>query len=152
MRELKLTIRLATFEDLDDVQTCAKEAYSKYLSRMDQAPAPMVADFSSQIGLGQVHVAFAESLFAGYIVFYQESDHLHLENMAVLPARSGKGIGKRLLQFVEQSARDLDLQAVELYTNEAMFENIVMYTKLGYVEIRRITENGFNRVYFRKYL
>jgi len=119
---------------------------------MDQVPAPMVADFSKQIGLGQVHVAFAESIFAAYIVFYPEFDHMHLENVAVLPSQSGKGIGRSLLQFVEQTARDSNLQTVELYTNEAMFENIAMYAKLGYVETCRKQQNGFNRVYFRKHL
>jgi hypothetical protein len=37
-----------------------------------------------------------------------------------------------------------------LYTNEKMTDNLSIYRKLGYVEVARRTENGFNRVYFEK--
>lgn len=35
---------------------------------------------------------------------------------------------------------------LHLYTNEKMTENLSIYPKLGYVEVGRRTENGFNRV------
>ncbi len=143
-------IRLATIDDLVDVQTCARAAYAKYIERMDREPAPMVADFASQIELGQVYAAVFGSSFAGYVVFYAETDHLHLENVAVHPSHAGKGIGKTLVEYVEQRARDEGLNAVELYTNEAMTENLAMYPKLGYIEIERRQQDGFNRVFFRK--
>ncbi len=110
----------------------------------------MHADFARQIAMGQVHVALFESSFAGYVVSYRELDHLHLENLAVLPAQVGKGIGKRLVEFVEQAAREQGLNAVELYTNEAMIENLLMYPKLGYLETDRKRQAGFDRVFFRK--
>ncbi len=117
---------------------------------MDQEPAPMVADFAHQIGLGQIYVAFYDSSFAGYIVFYPEQGHLHLENVAVLPAQAGQGIGKKLIEYAEEAARNQGLNAVELYTNEAMTENLSMYPKLGYVETERKQQAGFSRVFFRK--
>lgn len=83
-------------------------------------------------------------------MFYKAQDHLHLENIAVMPAQAGQGIGKKLIKFVEQTAREKNLSAVELYTNEAMTENLIMYPKLGYVEIGREEQDGFKRVFFRK--
>lgn len=145
-----IQIRLATAEDLTNIQTCARTAYAIYVDRMGLEPAPMNADFASQIEQGQVQTVYYESAFAGYVVFYSESDHLHLENVAVAPAHAGKGIGKKLLAYVEQAARDQGLAAVELYTNEAMTENLTMYPKLGYVEIERKQQSGFKRVFFRK--
>ena len=44
------------------------------------------------------------------------------------------------------------LNAVHLYTNEKMAENLLIYPKLGYTEVERRTEDGFNRVYFEKTL
>jgi ribosomal protein S18 acetylase RimI-like enzyme len=117
---------------------------------MHREPAPMQADFASQIARGSLYVALSGSSFAGYFVFYADGDHLHLENVAVLPEQAGKGIGKRMIEFVEQAARAKDLKAVELYTNEAMTENLAMYPKLGYVEFGRKRQAGFNRVFFRK--
>jgi ribosomal protein S18 acetylase RimI-like enzyme len=145
-----IQIRSATAGDLADIQSCARAAYAVYVERMGKEPAPMIADFASQIELGQVQAALCESSFAGYVVFYCEGDHLHLENVAVVPAHAGKGIGKKLVAYVEQAAREKGLAAVELYTNEAMTENLAMYPTLGYIETERKQQDGFNRVFFRK--
>lgn len=145
-------IRKATLDDLANVRFCAQAAYSKYIVRIGKAPAPMGADFAAQIREGMVHVALLELQFVGYVVFYREGDHVHLEGIAVLPEHTGKGIGKQLFRHVERMARLDGLQAVELYTNEAMVENLAMYERMGYREIQRKHDAGFNRVFFRKAL
>ncbi len=145
-----ILIRLATVVDLQDVQSCARAAYSKYVDRIGQEPAPMLADFTTQIERGQVHVLICKSSFAGYVVFYPDKDCLQLENVAIAPSFSSQGFGKKLIEYVEQAARDTGKQAVELYTNEAMTENLSMYPKLGYIETERKQQIGFHRVFFRK--
>jgi ribosomal protein S18 acetylase RimI-like enzyme len=147
-----IQLRKAVSTDLRDVRSCAHVAYGRYIERIGKAPAPMHADFARQIEDGLVHVALRGSQFAGYVVFYPEGDHLHLEAVAVLPEHMGKGVGKALIGHVEQVARSEGLQAVELYTNEAMTENLSMYPKLGYTEMHRKRHEGFNRVFFRKSL
>ena len=150
MNKAPVEIRCATPDDLANIQSCARVAYTRYIERMDREPAPMLADFASQIDSGYVYVALNDSSFAGYVVFYPEEDHLHLENVAVNPTHAGRGIGKMLVKYVEQTARARSLNAVELYTNEVMTENLKIYVKLGYTEIARNQQNGFNRVFFRK--
>jgi hypothetical protein len=130
-------IRKATLDDFANVRACARAAYSKYIDRIGKVPAPMDADFAAQIEQGIVHVALLERQFVGYVVFYREGDHVHLESVAVLPAKSARLAG---------------LKAVELYTNEAMVENLAMYEKIGYKEIQRRRDAGFKRVFFRKSL
>jgi ribosomal protein S18 acetylase RimI-like enzyme len=147
-----LQIRRATLDDCANVRSCAQAAYSKYIDRIGKAPAPMGADFAAQIEEGIVHVALLGLQFVGYVVFYRQGDHVHLESVAVLPEQTGKGIGKELLCYVERAARLDGLKAVELYTNEAMVENLAMYTRLGYREIQRKHHAGFKRVFFRKSL
>ncbi len=150
MDKKSTNIRIATRADLQDVQLCARAAYAKYIERMDKEPAPMFADFKQKIDLGQVYVAICGFSLAGYVVFYPVENHMHLENVAVFPSQSGQGIGKMLVKFVEQVARNKGFDAVELYTNEAMTENLSMYPMLGYVETHRMQQEGFNRVFFRK--
>jgi ribosomal protein S18 acetylase RimI-like enzyme len=150
MDDPPIQIRLAIADDLLDVQFCARASYSKYVERMGREPAPMVADFAHQIDLSQVYTALYKSLFAGYVVFYPEADHLHLESVAVVPSYAGQGIGKMLIEYVEQTARDNGLNAVELYTNEVMTENLTLYPKLGYVETERKQQEGYSRIFFRK--
>ena len=147
-----LELRQASLADLPEVRRCAYAAFSKYIERIGKAPAPMGADFVAQIGQGLLHVAVEGARFLGYVAFFPEGDHVHLDSIAVLPEHSGKGIGKRLLGYVERQARRHGLQAVELYTNEAMVENVAMYKRLGYTEIERKHHQGFNRVFFRKSL
>ena len=145
-----MTIRRATPDDLAAVTACARAAYEMYVPRIGKEPAPMIADFAAQIASGQVYVIFEGESVEGYAVFYPAGDHLHLENVAVFPRNKGRGLGGRLIAFVEDEARRLGLTAVELYTNEKMTENLRMYPKLGYAETGRRQEAGFDRVYFRK--
>ena len=150
MLSIPAKIRLAKPEDLANIQSCANAAYSKYTTRMSRKPAPMSADFARQIGLGKVFIALHNTTFAGYVVFYPVQDHMHLENVAVAPSHSGKGIGKQLVIFVEQTARDKGLATVRLYTNKVMTENLEMYPRLGYIETGRKQQDGFSRVFFSK--
>ncbi len=147
-----MNIRPAARPDLDRVRDCARQAYALYVPRMGKEPAPMVADFEAQIRAGKLHVVEMEGEVAGFVVFYPRGDHLHVENVAVLPSAQGKGIGKALLGFAEDEARRLGLPAVELYTNVKMVENQAFYPALGYVETNRREEDGFSRVFYRKEL
>ena len=147
-----MVIRDGTVADLPRVRACAQAAYAIYIPRIGRKPAPMTADFERHLGRGELFVADGGAGAAGYIVLYPRGDHLHVENVAVDPARQGRGTGRALLAFAEQSAREAGLGAIELYTNATMTENLTLYPKLGYEETGRRTEDGFDRVYFRKAL
>ena len=145
-----MKIRSAIAADLDAVKACAEQAYALYVPRMGRKPAPMVADFGAQISAGHVHVMKADGGVAGFIVLYPRGDHIHVENVAILPALQGRGLGKALLALAEAEAGRRKLTAVELYTNEKMTENQTFYPRLGYVETGRREEDGFARVFYRK--
>lgn len=146
-------LRKAIATDETEIRLCAEAAYRHYITLIGKAPAPMIADFRSQISNGWVHVAENETgPVQGFIVFYQRQNNMFLENVAVHPAAAGNGIGRDLISLCERTARRLGLGAVELYTNEKMADNLSIYQHLGYVETGRRKEAGFNRVYFQKTL
>jgi ribosomal protein S18 acetylase RimI-like enzyme len=146
-------IRQAEANDEPAIRDCAEQAYARYVPLMGRKPAPMLADFAAQIAAGKVYVAADdEDALQGFIVFYAEDGHIHLENVAVLPRAAGRGIGRALIGFCEYAARQRSLNAVHLYTNETMTDNLTIYSRLGYVEVARRTKDGFNRVYFEKIL
>ncbi len=146
-------IRPAILDDEAGIRECAESAYARYVAAIGRKPAPMVADFAAQIAAGEVYVATDEhNALQGFIVFFPQEGHMLLENVAVQPWASGRGIGKALIQFCEDEARRLGLDAVHLYTNEKMTANLSIYPKLGYVEVDRRSEDGFNRVFFEKHL
>ena len=146
-------IRPARASDEKAIKDCAQRAYARYVSAIGRRPAPMIADFRSQIESGDVYVATGlDDNIQGFIVFFPQGDRMFLENVAVLPAMAGQGIGKALIQFCEDVAQQLGFGSVRLYTNEKMIENLSIYPRLGYIEVDRHTEDGFNRVFFEKML
>lgn len=147
-----LVIQSAVQNDYAAIQRCAQQAFEQYVATIGKRPAPMDADFSAQIQQGQIAVARYQSQFAGYITCYPDGDAMHLDAVAVLPEFTGQGIGKRLIEHVEQTARAGGYQAVELYTNEMMIANLAIYPRLGYQEMDRRFDQGYQRVFFRKLL
>lgn len=143
-------IRQARPEDASAVANCAHEAYAIYLPRMDRAPAPMIADFDTLIEQGKLCVLEDATGLQGFVVSYARGDHLHIENIAVLPSAQGLGYGRALIDHAEARASAAGLARVELYTNAAMVENLGYYRALGYREVGRRAEDGFDRIFFRK--
>ena len=147
-----MNIRPGTVSDLEQIKACAEAAYEGYIDRIGKKPAPMVADFLSAIHAGHLWTLADQSGPKGFVVFYPRGDHMHLENLVVHPSMQGQGLGRKLIAFVEEAARSQNLNAVELYTNAKMVENLTYYPHLGYEQKGRRTEDGFDRVFFRKSL
>lgn len=142
--------RCAIATDLEFLEDCARRAYQIYVYRMGREPAPMVADFRSHLEQDNVTLFKVNELDVGYAVWKVVGSALFLENIAVLPESQGTGIGRSMLSFLETEARNRKLDELTLYTNQEMVENISFYARQGFQETDRRTENGFQRVYFRK--
>ena len=54
--------------------------------------------------------------------------------------------------FAEQEAIRRGWGEINLYTHALMADNIALYGRIGYVEIARRTEKGFDRIYMTKSL
>jgi ribosomal protein S18 acetylase RimI-like enzyme len=147
-----IEIRLAEPADLDAIQRVVREAYAVYVPRIGREPAPMTADYAALVDAREVRVATDTDVVVGVLVVRPVEGALHLENVAVADRARGQGIGRALVRYAEDEAGELGLDAVELYTNAKMTENLSLYPHLGYEETGRRSEAGFDRVYFRKTL
>jgi GNAT superfamily N-acetyltransferase len=145
-----VTVRRAGHGDVDTLRRIAAAAYQPYVVRIGRAPAPMTADYAQAVRDRQVWVAVEDGQVTGFVVLVARPGYLLLENVAVLPAAQGRGIGGRLLGLTEQHARSLGRSEIRLYTNEAMTENLAYYPRRGYNETHRAEQDGFRRVFFRK--
>jgi ribosomal protein S18 acetylase RimI-like enzyme len=143
-------IRRAEPGDVAAVAVIARQAYAVYVARIGREPAPMVADFAAAQKAGHLWVAGRPA--RGFVLAYRRGAAWHLENVAVAPAAQGTGLGRTLIGHAEALARADGAAAVELYTNAKMTENQALYPRLGYVEIGRGVEDGFDRVFYRKEL
>ena len=145
-----MEIRLAHADEVDRLRDLVRRAYQGYIPRIGRRPAPVDHDYWSRVDRGQVSVATLGEETVGLIVIVTGTDHLLIENVAVEPTHQRRGIGRALLAYAEQRAALSGLSEVRLYTNAAMVENVVFYPRLGYREIDRRREHGFDRVFFTK--
>ena len=81
-----------------------------------------------------------------------EDDDLLIENVAVSPPCQGRGYGRRLMAEAEAIAQEHGLRGVRLYTNQRFTQNIRLYEKLGYRQVREETLNGGVAVHMLKRL
>ncbi|WP_054916067.1 GNAT family N-acetyltransferase [Pseudomonas sp. NBRC 111117] len=145
-------IRPATAHDVAPVQALIEAAYALYIPRIGARPGPMLEDYAGLIAQGRVEVFEEQGQVLGVLVLIAQADGLLLDNVAVSPAAQGRGLGRQLMAHAEARARQLGLEVVRLYTNEAMSENLGLYERLGYRETHRAEQAGFRRVFMEKRL
>lgn len=112
----------------------------------------MSDDYGALIEARRIHVVERDNAVQGIIVLIPENDAMLLDNVAVDPDAQGSGLGRLMLEYAEQAARAAGYRAIRLYTNEAMTENISLYSRIGYAETHRVEEKGLKRVYMIKIL
>ena len=81
-------------------------------------------DSSSHDLLGYVHAEVYESLYS--------KPGFNILALAVLPQMQGKGIGKTLLQGLEQEAKDREYQFIRLNSADHRLGAHAFYEKVGY--------------------
>jgi ribosomal protein S18 acetylase RimI-like enzyme len=143
-------IRPAVGADVAAVKSVTDAAYEPYIARIGVVPVPMEADHAANVAAGRVFVTGEPVI--GLVVVEAYEDHLFLDSIAVHPDAHGKGVGRRLLEFVDARARELGLPEVRLYTNAMMWENQKIYPKYGYEVVERRVDGPYDRIHYRKRL
>lgn len=145
-------LRRADAADVPALQRIASAAYSPYLPRMGgQRPGPLDADYAEAVAKCETWVAVLGGDVVGFLVLTVDPpDVLVLENVAVLPAHHGHGVGRALLELAEDRAADRGCTRIRLFTHVTMVENQALYERIGYTETRRSTDAGVTRVFYEK--
>ncbi|PIG87492.1 cysteine desulfurylase [Aspergillus arachidicola] len=124
--------RLATSSDKLTIETLVNEAYTPYIERIGRKPGPMLDDYGALIDAGRLHVVEKDGVVSAILVLIPEKEGtMLLDNVAVAPAAQGLGLGKWLMGFAEEKARESGFERIRLYTNEMMVENLGIYARLG---------------------
>ena len=145
-----MTIRRARPDEAPLLRALVERAYAPWVPVVGRRPMPMDDDYEARVSAGEAWVLEEAGAVRGVLVLVDHADHLLLENVAVEPARRGKGDGRALLDFAEAEARRRGLPEVHLYTNEKMERNIALYAARGYAETERQQGAGFRRVFMAK--
>lgn len=137
MTAVASVMRMASPEDLQRVVELTASAYAPYTAAFGAPPLPVTEDYSVRIAKGEVWVCDVDGEVAGLIVIEILADHLDIFSVAVSPSFQGKGLGVRMMRWVEDHARGKGLPELRLFTNDRMTSNIALYEKLGYAETAR---------------
>ncbi|MFD8260834.1 GNAT family N-acetyltransferase [Streptomyces griseoluteus] len=143
-------VRAATAADVPAVRAVTDAAYRPYIARIGVVPQPMEADHMADVEAGCVFVT-GEPV-TGLVVVRARPGHLFLDSIAVHPDAHGRGVGGRLLRFVEAHARALGLPEIRLCTNVLMWENQRIYPRFGYELVERRADGPYDRLHYRKSL
>lgn len=95
---------------------------------------------------------FEPLIASGLIWVIEKETYLEVESVAILPAYQKRGFGRKLMSYAEELALQKGCPSIRLYTNAALLELVTFYESLGYIEEKRETDQGFNRVFLIKEL
>ena len=143
-----MRIRLATGTDLAAVTVCADLAFEIFA--FNDRGIGSNSELVRRIRDGLVHLIYNDAEILGYISFSQFSDHLYVDTLAVLPQHRGRGLGCRLLAFVESESVRHGLNSVKLFADEKAGADVDFYRRRGYQETGRCEARDFGRVFFDK--
>jgi GNAT superfamily N-acetyltransferase len=74
----------------------------------------------------------------------------YLKRMWVSEGVRGLGLGRRLLEALEEQARELGMTTLRLETNDALQEAIALYRSAGFREVPAFNDEPFARHWFEK--
>jgi ribosomal protein S18 acetylase RimI-like enzyme len=125
-------LRRATPSDAAAIRDLTRAAYAKWVTVVGREPGPMNADYDLAVRDNIIDLLHVDGELAGLIEMYPESDHLHIQNVAVSPAFQGRGYGRALLAYAEEVARSRGFAEVRLSTNERFTDSLRLYKRFGY--------------------
>ncbi|MEQ8652660.1 MAG: GNAT family N-acetyltransferase [Kiloniellales bacterium] len=142
-----VTIRPAQPSDAAALSACMRRAYARYAERLSDLP-DVAGGLAEEIEQHCVWVAEQDGSLLGGLVLVLEEERARLANLAVDPAASGQGLGRRLIETAEMACRARGLTHLHLTTHRAMPENQDLYRHLGWEESGR----SGNKVFMTKQL
>ncbi len=145
-------VRRAEAADVTGIEALVTRAYEPWIERIGIRPLPLEQDYAERIAATDAFVYEEEGEIAGLLILEAEGDRLVVDNVAIDPSCQGRGLGRRLLAYAEERAREKNVPELRIYTHRKMTENIELYTRLGYVEYERRTVDGRDGVFMAKRL
>lgn len=152
-----ILIRAALESDLAEVLNIQKSAFTRYTEVLlaEQIP-PLNETFDGVLEdfrRKSILVAEAEDRLAGSIRYGIKGGVCIIERLSVIPKLQGNGIGKALVEAVEQRAAT---EAHKIYLETGLLANnlLMFYTRLGYSgeAVLRKHYGGFDWIAFSKFI
>lgn len=152
-------ILAARFEDTPpqspDAHYCLGEYFRELAARFEggfehaKSLVPTLGDFAPPDGAFLVVRQGGQPIGCGGFKRLNH-DSAYLKRMWIAPQARGQGLGRRLLEVLEQKARAAGYRKACLETNRALTEAIAMYHRHGYREVSPFNAEFYADHWFEK--
>jgi len=131
-----IRIRKAKHRDATAIESLLYESFLEYerayTPEAFHITTPEKREIESRIKHWTVWVALHANVIVGTVSAHPEDEALHIRSMAVRPSMRGRGIGKLLLQRVEQFALANGYKRLILNTTPFLASAIRLYERFGF--------------------
>jgi GNAT superfamily N-acetyltransferase len=136
MGPASVEIRLATLDECEDIgallDTAFREHRPEYTPGAYAATTPTAETLRARFHEGPVWVALRREEIVGTVAAVIREGSLYVRSMAVLPTARGGRIGARLLDRVEEYAREHGIRRLYLSTTPFLHRAISLYRSYGF--------------------
>jgi predicted N-acetyltransferase YhbS len=143
-----IQLRLANESDASILLTVLHAAFEEYRGRLNPPSgvhAETIESVQSKLKTETGVLAFVGDEAAGCVFYEQESTHLYLGRLSVLPQFRKLGVGRALIDYVEAQAVNLKVHRVQLGVRIALPHLKAYYEQLGYRIISYEAHPGYIR-------
>jgi DNA-binding MarR family transcriptional regulator/GNAT superfamily N-acetyltransferase len=134
---------------------CVQAYFSELNRRFDAGFDPALSipaeeeELRPPAGLFLVATLGSEPIGSGALKFH-DNEPTDIKRMWVAESARGLGIGRRILNELEDRAAEHGARAVRLETNKALVEAISLYRSAGYVEVAPFNDEPYAHHWFEK--
>jgi ribosomal protein S18 acetylase RimI-like enzyme len=140
-------LREATEVDAETVASILRAAFEEYRGRLDppsSAHAETADTVREKMKSAGVILAFADDDEAAGCIFCQPGEgYLYFSRLAVLPAYRRQGLGRVLIEQIEERARAMRLPRVRLGVRIVLDRQRAYYERLGYHVAESASHPGY---------
>lgn len=137
-----VVFRPALLEEIETIRALERASAQRFVGLMDalaaDEPSP-ASILAIRIADGGLVVAVEDEAVVGFAMFRRVESRAYVEQLDVLPAFAGRGIGAALLDEVSRQARAAGLEGLSLSTFREVPWNAPYYRRLGFVEVTALT-------------
>ncbi|RAZ75924.1 GNAT family N-acetyltransferase [Mesorhizobium atlanticum] len=138
----------ADFDRWDDLLALIRRAFA-YMDGVIDPPSSahlLSADSLAEKAKREAgFLAVENGRIVGCVFALERARDFYVGKLAVEPALQGQGVGARLMQAVEDLARERDKDAIELQARIELTANHAAFARLGFRETARTAHAGYDR-------
>ena len=146
----------ASIADIEPILAFQEQAYDGNRAIKGVEPLPLSVEYTGLFAYMEFWIEGPREKPEGLVILdpthEPPGDALFIWSIATSPDQRGRGLGNKLLDFVEERARALGRKAVTLVTNNRLTERIDWYLRHDFVITRHETLTDRTVIHMRKNL